>query len=113
MLSRYIKNVKSRQAIFLVLLQLLPFQRKTIMNGGSGQIIAHDKITVKNYSPLPRIDCLIDQLKGARYFMKITKLVRKPAFKTKFGLYEWLVMPFGNESFRPHSPWCLCGGLLA
>ena len=68
---------------------------------------ALNKITVKNRYPLPRIDDLIDQLQGARYFTKIDlksgyhqvrvkpEDVWKIAFKTRFGLFEWLVVPFG------------------
>ena len=68
---------------------------------------ALDKITIKNRYPLPRIDDLIDQLKEAVYFSKLDlhsgyHQVRvaeqdawKTAFKTKQGLYEYLVRPFG------------------
>ena len=66
-----------------------------------------NKITVKNKYPLPRIDDLFDQLQGAQVFSKIalrfgyhqlkvkTGDIEKPAFRTRYGHYEFLVMPFG------------------
>ena len=65
-----------------------------------------NKISVNNRYPLPQIDELIDNLKGVKFFTKLNLKsryyeipiestdVRKTAFKTKEGLFEWLVMPF-------------------
>lgn len=64
-------------------------------------------ITQKNRYPLPLIDEIMDRVCGARIFTKID--VRnayyririregdewKTAFRTRYGLYEYLVMPFG------------------
>jgi hypothetical protein len=68
---------------------------------------ALNKIIVRNWYPIPRIDDLIDQVKGEIFFSKINLKsgyhkvpieptdVWKTNFKSKEGLFEWLVMPFG------------------
>jgi hypothetical protein len=66
-----------------------------------------NEVTVKNKYPLPRIDDLFDQLKGACVFSKIDlqcgyhqlKIratdIPKTTFITRYGLYEYTVMSFG------------------
>nr|CAE02265.2 OSJNBb0049I21.5 [Oryza sativa Japonica Group] len=66
-----------------------------------------NEVTIKNKYPLPRIDDLFDQLKGAKVFSKIdlrsgyhqlkirTGDIPKTAFSTRYGLYKFTVMSFG------------------
>ena len=66
-----------------------------------------NKVTVKNKYPLPRIDDLLDQMRGAKVFSKIDlrcgyhqmrikdEDIHKIAFKTRYGNYEFVVVPFG------------------
>jgi hypothetical protein len=49
-------------------------------------------VTVKNKYPLPRIEDLFDQIRGARVFSKIDL---RSAFSTRYGLYEFTVMSLG------------------
>ncbi|WJZ84253.1 hypothetical protein VitviT2T_003866 [Vitis vinifera] len=85
-----------------------------------------NKVTVRNKYPLPRIDDLFDQLQGACVFSKIdlqsgyhklrvrSEDVPKTTFQTRYGHYEFLVMPFSltnvpaafmdlmNRVFKPY-----------
>jgi hypothetical protein len=66
-----------------------------------------NEITIKNKYPLPWIEDLFDQMKGASVFSKIDlrlgyhqlKIresdIPKTAFRTPYGLYEYTVMSFG------------------
>jgi hypothetical protein len=68
---------------------------------------AINRITVKNASPLPRIDDLFDKLGGAKIFSSMDLMqgyyqmrikpsdTHKTAFKTPMGLYEFKVLPLG------------------
>ena len=66
-----------------------------------------NRVTIKNRYPLPRIDDLFDQLKGAQVYSKIDLRtsyhqlrvreanILKTAFRTRYGHFEFTVMPFG------------------
>ena len=66
-----------------------------------------NRVTVKNRYPLPRIDDLFDQLRGARIYSKIDLHtgyhqlrvretdIPKTAFRMRYGHFEFTVMPFG------------------
>jgi len=66
-----------------------------------------NKVMIKNRNPLPMIDDLMDQLVGAEVFSKIdlrsgyhhirvkAEDISKSVFRTRYGHYEYSVMPFG------------------
>ena len=84
-----------------------------------------NKMMIKNKYPLPRIDDLMDQLHVSSAFSKTDQRsgyhqilvkaddVQKTAFRSRYGHYEYMVMPFGvtnaptlfmdymNRIFRP------------
>ena len=66
-----------------------------------------NRVTVKNRYPLPRIDDLFDQLKGARVYsyidlhtsyhqLRVRETdIPKTTFRMQYGYFEFTVMPFG------------------
>ena len=68
---------------------------------------ALNRITKRNNAPLPRSDEMFDRLGGAKYFSKLDlktgfhqirvkpEDIEKTAFNTKYGQFEYLVMPMG------------------
>jgi len=68
---------------------------------------ALNSVTIKNSYPLPRIDQMFDKLQKSQVFSSLdctsgyhqirvkTKDIEKTAFNTRYGQYEYLVVPFG------------------
>nr|GEX21345.1 putative reverse transcriptase domain, ribonuclease H-like domain, aspartic peptidase domain protein [Tanacetum cinerariifolium] len=69
-----------------------------------------NKLTVKNRYLLPKMDDLFDQLQGSQFFSKIDLRsgnhqlrvheddIPKTAFRTRYGHFEFTVMPFGQTN---------------
>ena len=66
-----------------------------------------NKVTIKNRYPLPRIDDLFEQLRGAQVYSKINLRtcyhqlrvreadIPKTTFRARYGHFKFIVMPFG------------------
>jgi hypothetical protein len=82
-----------------------------------------NKVTINNKYPLPIIDDLFDQLKGVRIFSKIDlrsgyhqvrireEDINKTTFRTRYGHYEFTVVPFGISN-SPTIFMCLMNGVF-
>ena len=82
-----------------------------------------NKVTVKNKYPLPIINDLFDQMKGAKVFSKIElrsiyhevrikdEDIHKTAFKIRYGHYEFVVVPFGLTN-APATFMCLMNSVF-
>lgn len=79
---------------------------------------ALDKINLPDSNPFPRIDEAVDQVVGATIFSQTNligayhhKRIRKEetpktAIRTRFGSFEWRVLPLGKPTHLQRSPDC-------
>jgi hypothetical protein len=82
-----------------------------------------NKSNVKNKYPIPRIDDLFDQLRGAKIFSNIDlrsgyhqvrikeEDIDKTTFRTRYGNYQFVVVPFGLSN-APTVFICLMNGIF-